>query len=115
MNPPVVGVPQTPTAAASKPRVPADAVPSQSEARALWPQSSQKMNKVRTISTAVRALRIQARCTGRALPTPHALPQYHNQGAIATPYKVKACSIVVGIRRDLSQLQLNMNYSTASI
>ena len=31
MNPPVVGVPQTPTAAASKPRVPADAVPSQSD------------------------------------------------------------------------------------
>ena len=31
VNPPVVGVPQTPTAAASKPRVPADAVPSQSD------------------------------------------------------------------------------------
>ena len=31
LNPPVVGVPQTPTAAASKPRVPADAVPSQSD------------------------------------------------------------------------------------
>ena len=31
MNPLVVGVPQMPTAAASKPRVPADAVPSQSD------------------------------------------------------------------------------------